>query len=206
MQATEATQVDLDSSYDVFVLGGGPAGSTIAALLAERGWNVAIVEKEHHPRFHIGESLLPLNMPLLEHLGVYGEVKRIGMPKYGAEFNSPEHGPPVTFDFSRAWDKTYPSAFEVRRSEFDEILFATQRVRARTRSRAAASRRSSFLLAMICKSRPEPATASAVGAQSFLSMLPGAIRFSPIALALSAAIAKQRGHARPFHRRTAPPG
>ena len=41
----------------------------------------------------------------------------------GAEFNSPEHGPPVTFDFSQAWDKTYPNALEVRRSEFDEILF-----------------------------------------------------------------------------------
>ncbi|HVY07926.1 MAG TPA: NAD(P)/FAD-dependent oxidoreductase [Burkholderiales bacterium] len=108
---------------DVFVLGGGPAGSTISALLAERGWDVVIVEKERHPRFHIGESLLPLNMPLLQKLGVFEEVKRIGMPKYGAEFNSPEHGPPVTFDFSQAWDKTYPSAFEVRRSAFDEILF-----------------------------------------------------------------------------------
>jgi len=108
---------------DVFVLGGGPGGSTIAALLAERGWNVVIVEKERHPRFHIGESLLPLNMPLLQKLGVFEQVKRIGMPKFGAEFNSSEHGPPVTFDFSQAWDKTYPSAFEVRRSEFDEILF-----------------------------------------------------------------------------------
>ncbi len=112
-----------DASCDVFVLGGGPGGSTIAALLAERGWNVAIAEKERHPRFHIGESLLPLNIPLLQQLGVFEEVKRIGMPKYGAEFNSPEHGPPVTFDFSKAWDRTYPNAYEVRRSEFDEILF-----------------------------------------------------------------------------------
>ena len=108
---------------DVFVLGGGPGGSTIAALLAERGWNVVIAEKERHPRFHIGESLLPLNMLLLKQLGVYEEAKRIGMPKYGAEFNSPEHGPPVTFDFSQSWDKTYPNALEVRRSEFDEMLF-----------------------------------------------------------------------------------
>jgi 2-polyprenyl-6-methoxyphenol hydroxylase-like FAD-dependent oxidoreductase len=114
---------DASSSCDVFVLGGGPGGSTIAALLAERGWNVVIAEKERHPRFHIGESLLPLNMLLLKDLGIYEEVKRIGMPKYGAEFNSPEHGPPVTFDFSQAWDKTYPNALEVRRSEFDEILF-----------------------------------------------------------------------------------
>jgi len=88
---------DTASTCDVFVLGGGPGGSTIAALLAERGWNVVIVEKERHPRFHIGESLLPLNMPLLQQLGVYEEIKRISMPKYGAEFNSPEHGPPITF-------------------------------------------------------------------------------------------------------------
>lgn len=111
------------SACDVFVLGGGPAGSTIAALLAERGWNVVIAEKERHPRFHIGESLLPLNIPLLQKLGVFEEVKRIGMPKYGAEFNSPEHGPPVMFDFGKAWDRSYPNAYEVRRSEFDEVLF-----------------------------------------------------------------------------------
>lgn len=108
---------------DVFVLGGGPGGSTIAALLAERGWNVVIAEKERHPRFHIGESLLPYNMLLLQELGVYEQAKRIGMPKYGAEFNSPEHGPPVTFDFSQQWDKSIPNALEVRRSEFDEMLF-----------------------------------------------------------------------------------
>ena len=110
---------------DVFVLGGGPGGSTIAALLAERGWNVVIAEKDRHPRFHIGESLLPLNMPLFEHLGIRDEVERIGMPKFGAEFNSPKHPDPVTFDFSDALDATYPSSFEVRRSQFDEILFRT---------------------------------------------------------------------------------
>jgi flavin-dependent dehydrogenase len=108
---------------DVFVLGGGPGGSTIAALLAERGWNVVIAEKDRHPRFHIGESLLPLNMPLFEHLGIREEVERIGMPKFGAEFNSPKHPDPVTFEFSEALEATYPSAFEVRRSQFDEIVF-----------------------------------------------------------------------------------
>jgi flavin-dependent dehydrogenase len=125
------TGPDLDAATDcdVFVLGGGPGGSTIAALLAERGWTVVIAEKERHPRFHIGESLLPMNMLLLQQLGVYEEVKRIGMPKYGAEFNSPEHDQPVTFDFSQAWDKTCPNAMEVRRSEFDEILFRHCRAR-----------------------------------------------------------------------------
>src|SRR4029077_11595623 len=71
MLTTEAVRPEPDSSCDVFVLGGGPAGSTIGALLAQRGWNVVIVDNNPYPRFDAGESLLPLNMPFLEHLGVY---------------------------------------------------------------------------------------------------------------------------------------
>jgi flavin-dependent dehydrogenase len=123
MNAETRSPGDPLSSCDVFVLGGGPAGSTIAALLAERGWNVVIAEKERHPRFHIGESLLPMNLPLLEKLGVGDEVENIAMMKYGAEFNSTRHGAPVTFNFRNAWDKAFPHAYEVRRSEFDHILF-----------------------------------------------------------------------------------
>ena len=108
---------------DVLVIGGGPAGSTISALLAERGRDVVMLEKERHPRFHIGESLLPLNMPLFERLGVAGEIARIGMPKYGAEFVSQWHARPVHVDFANAWDRSFPSTYQVRRSEFDYILF-----------------------------------------------------------------------------------
>jgi flavin-dependent dehydrogenase len=82
-----------------------------------------MLEKARHPRFHIGESLLPLNLRLFEKLGVADEIRRIGMPKYGAEFVSPWHGEPVTFDFADALDKSFPSAYQVRRSEFDHILF-----------------------------------------------------------------------------------
>ena len=115
--------MNTDQECEVLVIGGGPAGSTISALLAQRGRNVVLLEKARHPRFHIGESLLPLNLPLFERLGVAEEMKRIGMPKYGAEFVSPWHGNPVTFDFADAMDKSFPSAYQVRRSEFDEILF-----------------------------------------------------------------------------------
>ena len=108
---------------DVLVIGGGPGGATIAALLAERGRDVVLIEKAKHPRFHIGESLLPLNLPLFERLGVGEEIERIGMPKYGAEFVSPWHAQPVTFDFANAVDKSHPYAYQVRRSEFDHILF-----------------------------------------------------------------------------------
>lgn len=108
---------------EVMVIGGGPGGSTIAALLASRGRDVVLLEKEQHPRFHIGESLLPLNMPLFDKLGVSEQVRAIGMPKYGVEFVSPWHEKPMLLEFSEAWDKSLPSAYQVRRSEFDEVLF-----------------------------------------------------------------------------------
>ena len=107
----------------MLVIGGGPAGSTISALLAQRGRDVVLLEKETHPRFHIGESLLPLNMPLFDRLGVGEEIRSIGMPKYGAEFVSQWHEQPVHVDFANAWDRSFPSTYQVRRSEFDQILF-----------------------------------------------------------------------------------
>jgi flavin-dependent dehydrogenase len=107
---------------EVFVIGCGPAGSTMSALLAERGRDVAVVDKERHPRFHIGESLLPLNMPILERLGVWDELVKIGIRKDAAEFESREAGKTVEFRFSTAFDKRWPHAFQVRRSEFDHML------------------------------------------------------------------------------------
>ena len=108
---------------DVLVIGGGPAGSTIGALLAQRGHQVVLLEKDHHPRFHIGESLLPANLPLFEKLGVADAVRAIGIEKWGAEFVSPWHeSRSQTFKFGDAWDKSMPFSYQVRRSEFDEIL------------------------------------------------------------------------------------
>ncbi len=85
----------------VLVVGGGPGGSTAAALLARKGLRVTLVEKSRHPRFHIGESLLPMNMPIFERLGVFDQVMAIGRRKLGADFPAPNERGYSVFRFCR---------------------------------------------------------------------------------------------------------
>ena len=122
-QASSSVSQAADESCDVLVVGGGPAGSTIATLLARQGRKVVLLEKAHHPRFHIGESLLPANVELFDKLGVRDQVEKIGMPKFGIEFVSPEHEHRSYVEFGEGLDKSLDSAWQVRRSELDELLF-----------------------------------------------------------------------------------
>jgi len=110
------------SECDVIVVGGGPAGCTAATILARRGWSVTLLEKDCYPRFHIGESLLPMNLPILQRLGVLDEIARIGVLKVGADFPAPTAAGYNVFRFERALDPTWAHAYQVRRDEFDSVL------------------------------------------------------------------------------------
>jgi flavin-dependent dehydrogenase len=111
---------------DVLIIGGGPGGTSAATLLARKGWRVLLLEKDRHPRFHIGESLLPCNLPILERLGVLDKVHALGVIKLGADFPSRD-GSYQTFHFRRALGHTPAHAFQVKREEFDHMLFAHAR-------------------------------------------------------------------------------
>ena len=108
---------------DVAVIGGGPGGSTAAALLARRGYKVIALEKAHHPRFHIGESLLPMNLPVFERLGVLDKVRALGVFKPGADFEADNERGYNTYAFARALGQSPPHAYQVWRQDFDQMLY-----------------------------------------------------------------------------------
>jgi flavin-dependent dehydrogenase len=109
---------------DVAVIGGGPAGSVCAARLAAHGRDVTILERAHHPRFHLGESLLPHSLGVLENIGVLDEVRQRFLTKKGARFvDGADQGRTVRYAFAEAFQARWDHAFQVPRDEFDALLF-----------------------------------------------------------------------------------
>src|SRR5579871_3277974 len=116
------------TSYDAIVIGGGPAGSTAATMMHQKGLNVLLAERALYPRFHIGESLLPASWAIWHKLGVSdtlrksGQVVKLGSRfnlfgrneyRYGLAFDAPEFFPDNQDEYG---------AFQVVRAEYDKML------------------------------------------------------------------------------------
>lgn len=112
---------------DVVIIGGGPAGATAATLLAQRGYDVLVLEALEFPRVHVGESLIPAANRVLERLGVLDAIGALGCPaKYGVRFYT-ERGAGRPFYFSEASDPALHMTWQVRRSDFDAMLLERAR-------------------------------------------------------------------------------
>src|SRR5271165_534400 len=107
---------------DALVIGGGPAGSTAAALLARRGYSVRLLEKAKFPREHVGESLLPFCYWLFEDLGVVDDLKRRFVRKPGVRFVDGLGNVSTTWCFNHVIDNPSYLSFQVARGEFDHVL------------------------------------------------------------------------------------
>jgi flavin-dependent dehydrogenase len=109
--------------YDVAIIGGGPAGSTAATLLARAGRRIIVLERENFPRFHIGESLLPFSMKAFTRMDLLEKFNQAGfLKKYGGEFFSACCDKGVKFYFKDAYRSQTDHSYQVTRGDFDKLL------------------------------------------------------------------------------------
>lgn len=119
-----------EALHDVIVIGGGPAGSCASNLLAQAGVDTVVLEREHFPRFHIGESLLPFELAVLGRLGVdldHDLDRGPFLRKRGAVFLDERTGRRTSFSFDEGLPGTPDHAHQVERSKFDHTLLLAAR-------------------------------------------------------------------------------
>lgn len=115
------TAAQITGQYDVIVAGGGPGGATVAALLAKRGHQVLLLEREQFPRYHIGESLITGMLDIIEELGLTERLDSIGFPrKHGITLRWGQDIEPWSVAFAETG--RYEYSYHVRRDEFDQLL------------------------------------------------------------------------------------
>lgn len=124
----------MSENYDVLIIGAGPAGSSAAAVLAEHGRRVLVLEREKFPRYHIGESLLPFTYEPLRRLGLIERMRESAFTKkYSVQFVSPNGSASQPFYFFNRYDReTVAQTWQVVRSEFDQMLMESARAKGAT--------------------------------------------------------------------------
>ncbi len=116
------------STYDAVIIGGGPAGSTVGALLAQMGHPVVILEKEKFPRYHIGESLIPFGYFTLERLGMVEKLNQAAfVKKYSVQFVTMDGKVSAPFYFTKHMDHPCSQTWQVERSRFDQMMLDNAR-------------------------------------------------------------------------------
>jgi flavin-dependent dehydrogenase len=123
----------IENPYDAVIIGAGPAGSAAAAILAELGHNVVVLEKGKFPRYHIGESLLPFTYHPLKRLGLIDKMRASAFTKkYSVQFIAPSGRASQPFYFNDRYDDDIAQTWQVLRSEFDEMLVGNARAKGAT--------------------------------------------------------------------------
>lgn len=120
----------MSASYDVIIIGAGPAGTTAAALLAEKGRRVLVLEKEKFPRYHIGESLMPYCWFTLHRLGLVEQMhQRAFVKKYSVQFVTPDGRQSQPFYFFQHYDHPSAVTWQIERAEFDDMMLQNARAK-----------------------------------------------------------------------------
>ena len=113
---------------DIIVIGGGPAGSSVSTLLAMKGYKVELFEREHFPRFHIGESLIPFTFHVIKEIGLLETMQQSHFTrKHSVQFVSQNGKLSEPFYFGDYDPHERSQTWQVRRSEFDQLLLNNAR-------------------------------------------------------------------------------